>query len=100
MADRSDDSPAAIVRRRVRVYGRVQGVWFRGSTCSAAREHGVQGWVRNCEDGSVEAVFEGAPQAVEALITFAGRGPRDARVDRVEVSQEPPGGERGFAQKP
>jgi acylphosphatase len=94
-----DEARAEPIRRRVRVHGRVQGVWFRRSTCDAAAEHGVQGWVRNREDGSVEAAFEGPAEGVEALLAFVGRGPPGARVDRVEVATEAPRGERGFRMK-
>jgi len=85
-----------MVRRRVIVEGRVQGVWFRGATEAEARTAGVCGWVRNCPDGSVEAAFEGCAAAVEALVAFCRRGPRHARVDRVEVFDEAPEGLRGF----
>ena len=78
----------ARVRVRARIHGRVQGVWFRGSTRDQARRHGVGGWVRNCEDGSVEALFEGAPKAVAALLAFVQRGPPAARVARVEHNEE------------
>ena len=88
------------MRRRVVVHGRVQGVWFRASTREAARRERVAGWVRNCRDGSVEAVFEGAPQAVDALLSFCRRGPRGARVDRVEVFEEEAEGLAGFAVRP
>ena len=84
------------IRRRVRVHGRVQGVWFRGSTEEEARRAGVDGWVRNRSDGSVEAVFEGAPDVVERMLDYVRVGPRLARVERVDVSQEPLRGERGF----
>ena len=87
---------AARVRRRVRVQGRVQGVFFRGSTQEQARRHGVDGWVRNRPDGDVEAVFEGPPEAVEALVAFARQGPRHALVRTVEVQEETPRGEQGF----
>jgi acylphosphatase len=53
-----------------------------------AVERGVAGWVRNNPDGTVEAVFEGDPDAVEALVRFAHEGPRGAIVERVEVTQE------------
>jgi acylphosphatase len=76
------------VRRRVIVHGRVQGVWFRGSTVKRAHLEGVRGWVRNRRDGSVEAVFEGAPEAVAAMMDFCRTGPRSARVERVEVFEE------------
>jgi acylphosphatase len=83
-------------RRRVVVHGRVQGVFFRDSTAREARARGVAGWVRNRDDGTVEAVFEGAPEAVEALVAWARGGPARAEVERAEVSEEPPEGLRGF----
>jgi acylphosphatase len=85
------------VRKRVVVQGRVQGVWFRGATEEHARALGVAGWVRNRADGAVEAVFEGARDAVEAALAFCRRGPPAARVDRVDVADEPPEGLAGFA---
>ena len=83
-------------RRRVIVRGRVQGVFFRDSTRTEAQRAGVDGWVRNRSDGSVEAVFEGAPAGVDALVGFCRRGPEWARVDEVEVVEEPCEGLRGF----
>ncbi len=85
-----------MIRHRVLVHGRVQGVWFRGGTQEAARAAGVSGWVRNRADGSVEAVFEGEPPAVERMVGFCREGPPVARVDRVEVFLEPPEGLDGF----
>lgn len=90
------DQGQARIRRRVTVRGRVQGVFFRGSTEEQARRTGVDGWVRNLPDGGVEAVFEGEPAAVEALLAFVGQGPRHAEVQSVEVVQEPTAGEQGF----
>jgi acylphosphatase len=84
------------IRRHVIVSGRVQGVFFRGTTQDEARAHGVAGWVRNRWDGTVEAVFEGAPTAVDAMLEFCRCGPRWARVDAVDVSEEPPESLRGF----
>ncbi len=84
------------VRRRVIVHGRVQGVFFRGTTEVEAARRGVAGWVRNRSDGCVEAVFEGDPDAVAALVAFCGRGPRHALVSRIEVLEEAPEGLRGF----
>ena len=84
------------VRRRVVVHGRVQGVFFRGSTQDEANRAGVDGWVRNLPDSGVEAVFEGAAEAVEQLVDFCRRGPQWAEVTRVEVREEAPEGERGF----
>jgi len=83
-------------RVRVIVRGRVQGVAFRAYTADAARRAGVAGWVRNRPDGSVEAAFEGPPTAVEALLAFVRRGPRAARVDDVEIREEPIAGDSHF----
>jgi len=84
------------VRVRVRVRGRVQGVFFRAETRRMALEAGVAGWVRNVRDGSVEAVFEGDSQAVDAAVEWCRRGPPGARVDHVDVTAEEPAGESGF----
>jgi acylphosphatase len=84
------------IRRRVVVSGRVQGVGFRAATRSRAEAQGVAGWVRNLPDGSVEAAFEGDPAAVEALVGFCREGPRLARVERLEVREEPVEGLRRF----
>ncbi len=84
------------VRRRVVVHGRVQGVFFRQSTQRMASSVGVSGWVRNRNDGAVEAVFEGDAGAVDRMVAWARQGPRRADVDRVEVSEEEPQGESGF----
>jgi acylphosphatase len=84
------------VRRRVIVSGLVQGVFFRDSTRREAERLGVAGWVRNREDGTVEAVFEGEPGAVEAAVAFVREGPRHARVQDAEVVEEPDEGLRGF----
>ena len=69
------------------VTGRVQGVYFRGSTEAFARSEQLVGWVRNLPDGSVEAVFEGPEDAVERAIAFCGVGPRWASVERVDVRE-------------
>jgi acylphosphatase len=84
------------IRRRVVVHGRVQGVFFRDSVRERARTRGVNGRVRNRPDGTVEAVFEGPPEAVDALVRFCETGPRGARVGRVEVADEEPEGLDGF----
>ena len=83
-------------RVHVIVHGRVQGVAFRAATAHEAQRAGVAGWVRNRADGSVEASFEGERRAVEALLAFVRRGPRAARVDDVEVSEQTPAGEQRF----
>jgi acylphosphatase len=84
------------VRRRVVVHGRVQGVFFRDSTRRRAAERGVGGWVCNRSDGAVEAVFEGAPDAVAAMVDWSRRGPRGAEVARVQESEETPEGLKAF----
>ena len=84
------------VRRRVVAHGRVQGVFFRDSARSKAAELGVTGWISNRSDGAVEAVFEGAPDAVAAMVDWSRQGPRGADVDRVEESEERPQGLTGF----
>ncbi len=86
-----------LIRRRVTVHGRVQGVFFRDRMRACADRHGVAGWVRNCTDGSVQAVLEGEPAAVDRVIEFCSVGPRAATVERIEVSEsEPPEGLSGF----
>lgn len=86
-----------LVRARVLISGKVQGVYFRSSTEDEALSRGLAGWVRNTPGGEVEAVFEGEPEAVEAMIAWCHRGPPAARVKRVAVSWEEPRGERGFS---
>jgi acylphosphatase len=85
-----------LVRRRVIVGGRVQGVWFRDSTRTVASEHGVSGWVRNRSDGSVEAVLEGTLDDVLAVIEFCKTGPPRATVLTMSIAEEPPAGLSGF----
>jgi acylphosphatase len=81
-----------VVRRRVIVYGRVQGVGFRYALVRAAQTRGVAGWAHNRADGTLEAVFEGKLEAVESLVRFSGEGPRGADVERLEVFEEEPEG--------
>ena len=85
------------IRRRVVVRGRVQGVFFRDSCRRRAMELGVHGWVSNREDGAVEAVFEGEADAVEAMVSWSHQGPAQAHVSSVDVREEDPRSERGFA---
>jgi acylphosphatase len=85
-----------VVRRRVVVRGYVQGVFFRDTTRREAQRRGVAGWVCNRPDGAVEAVFEGSPDAVRAMVDFSESGPRGAEVRQVETTEEPPEGLRGF----
>ncbi len=86
-----------MIRSRVVVHGFVHGVFFRDTLQRRAQSTGVAGWVRNNRDGTVEAVFEGEPEAVERLIAFCREGPRGARVDHLEVAAESPEGLRGFS---
>ncbi len=83
---------------RLRIHGRVQGVWFRESMRLEAERLNVAGWVRNTPDGKVEAVVQGPAEAVAALIEWAHRGPPLARVDRVEIG-EADGDYRGFEKR-
>jgi acylphosphatase len=79
-----------VVRYRVLISGLVQGVSFRDACRRTAERQGVSGWVRNLPDGSVEAVFEGPPEAVDALVEWSRHGPRLAVVEEVRVQAEPP----------
>lgn len=83
-------------RCRVIVHGTVQGVFFRDTCRRRATEAGVSGWIRNNADGTVEAVFEGSPAAVEQLVGWCRAGPERAVVEHVDVEQEAPAGESGF----
>jgi len=84
---------AEMVRAHLRIYGLVQGVFFRATMKEVADRLGVKGWVKNLPDGSVEAVVEGPRDKVEQLIRWAHRGPSAARVERVVVEWEPYRGE-------
>ncbi len=85
-----------MVRSRVVVRGRVQGVFFRDSVRRQAGTRGVSGWVTNRRDGAVEAVFEGDQDAVAALVDFSREGPRGAEVEQIDVTEEQPEGLSGF----
>jgi acylphosphatase len=85
-----------VTRSRVVVHGHVQGVFFRDSARRQAETRGVAGWITNRPDGAVEAVFEGDPDDVAALVEFCRSGPRGADVREVEESREDPEGLRGF----
>ena len=84
-------------RVRVRIDGFVQGVGFRYEARARAQSLGVAGSARNLLDGGVEAVFEGADDAVASMVEWCRRGPRGARVDDVAVKEEEPRGEQGFS---
>jgi acylphosphatase len=85
-----------MVRRRVLAHGSVQGVFFRDSVRREASRRGVSGWAKNCGDGSVESVFEGEPDAVEAMVEFVRKDPGHSSVEHVDVSEEEPEGLSGF----
>jgi len=84
-------------RAHVFVSGRVQGVFYRANTRENARERGVDGWVKNLEDGRVEAVFEGPEDAVEEMVEWCHTGSPAADVEDVEVEYGDPQGEDEFS---
>jgi acylphosphatase len=88
------------IARRIHVKGRVQGVWFRAWTIEQATELGLDGWVRNRQDGSVEAVAVGPTDKVEQLIARCREGSPASRVDNVIVDETPGIVASGFTQKP
>ena len=81
------------------VSGRVQGVYYRATTRDTAREAGIDGWVRNREDGRVEAVFEGEEAAVREMVDWCETGSKAAEVDAVDATYEEPTGLDGFEVK-
>lgn len=84
------------IARRLVAHGRVQGVFFRDTTRREAVSRGVAGWVRNRADSTVEALFEGAAEAVEEMVRLVRSGPGHAEVERVEVDEREPQGLSGF----
>jgi acylphosphatase len=93
-------SAEALKRVRLRIAGRVQGVWYRGWTVDQARELGLDGWVRNRRDGGVEAVVAGPAELVDELIARCRIGPPAALVEHVDVTPESEDVAPGFHQKP
>jgi acylphosphatase len=81
---------------RVKISGRVQGVFFRASCARLAEDLSLSGWVRNLPHGDLEAVFQGADQAVEDILAWCRRGPPYARVEGLDVEAEPPIPDTGF----
>ena len=73
---------------RLVIHGRVQGVYFRDSMRREAQRLGVAGWVRNCIDGSVEAVVQGESADVDAIVRWAHRGPEFAHVERIGIEPD------------
>lgn len=76
-------------RAHVYVSGKVQGVFFRAETQRAAANLHLTGWVRNMEDGRVEAVFEGEDRDIDKMLVWCHNGPPFARIERVEAVEEP-----------
>lgn len=85
---------------RIVIRGRVQGVWYRAWTVDNATRRGLAGWVRNMRDGSVEALFSGPDDKVEAMIEACREGPKQARVVGIDRFPAEPPKETGFRQKP
>lgn len=83
-------------RVRVIVSGLVQGVFFRATCASLARERDLGGYVRNLPDGGLEAAFEGPNDTVDEMVDWCRRGPELARVDRIDVIDETPVRDVGF----
>ena len=97
MSDPGDNAEGTQpIRAHVYVSGRVQGVFFRESTREKAEDLGLSGWVRNLPDGRVEAVFEGDPERVRALVAWCEEGPSSAEVESVFAEDELPEGLSGF----
>jgi acylphosphatase len=84
------------IRRHLIVHGQVQGVFYRDSTREAAENEGVSGWAANRDDGTVEVVLEGGPEAVESVIGFCRMGPMSADVTSIDVTDEQPEGLSSF----
>lgn len=83
-------------RLHCHVTGKVQGVFFRGTTQKQAYRLGLRGWVRNLPDGRVEAAFEGPQEALDRMVAWLHKGPPLARVEHVEAREEPEEGLKGF----
>ena len=88
------------VARRLRIHGRVQGVWYRAWALETAQRLGLDGWVRNRIDGTVEVFAVGPADPVEKLVAACREGPPAAKVERVEVEAARGIVRRGFTKKP
>ncbi|MGQ0659238.1 acylphosphatase, partial [Sphingosinicella sp.] len=89
-----------MIARRLIVHGRVQGVWYRGWAVDVARALGLNGWVRNRRDGTVEILAAGAEDAIDAFVARCREGPPAAHVQRVEVEETEEAAPTGFEQRP
>lgn len=92
--------PAGHKAVRARIFGRVQGVWYRAWTCENATELGLDGWVRNREDGTVEALFVGPEATVDEMVHRCWQGPENAEVKDIALESTPGITAKGFVQKP
>ena len=88
------------VTRRLRIHGRVQGVFYRGWSVTTARSLGLSGWVRNRRDGSVEMLVHGEAGQVEAMIARCREGPPAARVERIESAEDAEEAPMCFEERP
>jgi acylphosphatase len=89
-----------VKRIRLRIHGRVQGVWYRGWSAERASELGLDGWVRNRADGTVEMSLSGPDEAVEGMVELCRQGPRAARVSRIDLADDGDPAPTGFRQLP
>ena len=88
------------VTKKLRISGRVQGVWFRAWSAEQAIALGLRGWVRNRRDGTVEMLLQGEAAAIERMIGLARQGPPAARVERVEIEESDEPAPKGFEKRP
>ncbi len=93
----SDDDLTAL---RIRVEGFVQAVGYRHFAIVEAKKLGLDGWIRNRSDGTVEILVSGGTKAVEAFVAASMRGPEGSRVSNVELYKAEPPGEKGFRRRP
>lgn len=94
------EAGAPVKAVRVRIEGRVQGVWYRGWTVDEAKRRHLDGWVRNRSDGSVEALFSGPKRDVNAMLEACWQGPPAAKVSAVHPRPAEPPADRGFRPLP
>jgi acylphosphatase len=97
MADEQDDDLTSL---RFRIEGQVQAVGYRNFLIAEATRLGLDGWVRNRSDGTVEALASGPTKAIEAFFTVCARGPDGSRVSNVEMHRADPPAEKGFTRRP
>ena len=88
-----------MIARSLRIYGKVQGVWYRAWATRTAQELGLTGWVRNRSDGTVEALAIGEPDTVERFIAACREGSPKSQVERVEIEEVEPEALDGFEQR-